>query len=178
MTSFTRTEIARMPGGIRDCIPEPAFSPASLLGGKNSARRAMGNAPRPTTEDFQVEALAGSQLRYSVPPSRRPLHLGTYGNAVGGDLDVDAWGASPPGTRLQSAINRIARSCAEARATKPISQKPSAILSYSSKSNWRRHSETFHQCCGASQICRASILRLVPKTSQPTSTARCQASGP
>src|SRR5258707_13014417 len=59
-TSFTRTDTARMPGGIKEGKPDPAFSPASLPDRRNSPL-AMGRiTPWSRTSAFRRGAVGGT----------------------------------------------------------------------------------------------------------------------
>src|SRR6267378_4026820 len=68
-TSFTRTETARIPGGISDGKPDPAFSGASLLRRINKPLDMGITTPRPNAWDPLLYAIA------SVGPGSDYSHL-------------------------------------------------------------------------------------------------------
>ena len=128
MTSFTRTETARIPGGISDGMPEPAFSPASLFGRKNSPL-AMGK-DRTAANDgrLQMEAVGGQiggrkANRFHVAV----FHLGANRNVVGCHHHLYARRSIATAPRLQSAVDSETDHCAQDEGHKANHQKPGAI---------------------------------------------------
>ena len=98
MTSFTRTEIARIPGGMSDGMPEPAFSPASLLGRKNSPLAIGKHGAAADNRRLQVEAIRRADRQRESGPAftSRSSTLAPTGMSLAAITTSTPGGVSPP----------------------------------------------------------------------------------